>query len=284
MSRPARLTSQPVDVIDEYCLASIFDEAARYLTGNKSIKLSQQQKLRFYALFKYATEGPCNRPKPGLLEMVERAKWSSWNDLGKKLSKDEAVALYIKELDNIVPTWKQDMENQIFDADAQDSDSEENKENSSGGDSGIAISAAQSRMALTEEELASEPEKQTIVYWAGKNSEEKIRAELERNPNLSINFQDEQGRTALHLAVDREHVELVKKLLALFKASVNLQDNEGSTALHYAILTENQTIVEELLRAGARADIEDNEGETAESLADEKLKDIIAKLSKNKAE
>ena len=52
-----------------------FDEASRFLSESRNIKLNDDQKLRFYALFKQATVGPCTVPKPGLLEFVNRAKW-----------------------------------------------------------------------------------------------------------------------------------------------------------------------------------------------------------------
>lgn len=38
---------------------------------NKSVSLSFQ-----------ATEGPCNAPKPGMLDFVKKAKWDAWNSLG----------------------------------------------------------------------------------------------------------------------------------------------------------------------------------------------------------
>ncbi|NXD23391.1 ECI2 isomerase, partial [Spelaeornis formosus] len=41
-----------------------------------------ETKLKLYALFKQATEGPCNAPKPGMLDFVKKAKWDAWNSLG----------------------------------------------------------------------------------------------------------------------------------------------------------------------------------------------------------
>src|SRR4051812_14813723 len=88
-----QLGKNGVDVIDELCEASIFDEAAKYLTRS-TLKLTNDQKLTFYALFKQATIGPCNTPKPSILSMYDRTKWNAWNDLGK-LSKDEAIVRYV---------------------------------------------------------------------------------------------------------------------------------------------------------------------------------------------
>ena len=52
-------------------------------------------KLRIYALFKQATAGPCQAPKPGMLDVVGKAKWQAWKDLGS-MSKQEAERKYIE--------------------------------------------------------------------------------------------------------------------------------------------------------------------------------------------
>lgn len=54
-------------------------------------------KLKFYALFKQATEGDCAAAKPSRLNMVAYAKWEAWNKL-KKTSKDDAMREYVKTL------------------------------------------------------------------------------------------------------------------------------------------------------------------------------------------
>uniref|UniRef100_A0A8C3WE97 Enoyl-CoA delta isomerase 2 n=1 Tax=Catagonus wagneri TaxID=51154 RepID=A0A8C3WE97_9CETA len=51
-------------------------------------------KLKLYALYKQATEGPCNVPKPGVLDFVVKAKWDAWNALGG-LSKEAARRSYV---------------------------------------------------------------------------------------------------------------------------------------------------------------------------------------------
>lgn len=51
-------------------------------------------KLRLYALYKQATEGPCNMPKPGMFDFVNKAKWDAWNALGS-LPKETARQNYV---------------------------------------------------------------------------------------------------------------------------------------------------------------------------------------------
>uniref|UniRef100_A0A667YVG0 Enoyl-CoA delta isomerase 2 n=1 Tax=Myripristis murdjan TaxID=586833 RepID=A0A667YVG0_9TELE len=52
-----------------------------------------EAKLKIYALFKQATQGPCNTPKPGMLDFVNKAKWDSWKSLGS-LSQEDARQQY----------------------------------------------------------------------------------------------------------------------------------------------------------------------------------------------
>ncbi|KAM9307584.1 enoyl-CoA delta isomerase 2-like [Gastrophryne carolinensis] len=58
-------------------------------------------KLKLYALFKQATQGSCNAPKPGMLDFVNKAKWDAWNSLGK-VSKEQARQSYVDLVNNLV--------------------------------------------------------------------------------------------------------------------------------------------------------------------------------------
>ncbi|NWI62938.1 ECI2 isomerase, partial [Todus mexicanus] len=60
-----------------------------------------EAKLKLYALFKQATEGPCNSPKPGMLDFVKKAKWDAWNSLGD-LSKDNARQKYTELVSSLL--------------------------------------------------------------------------------------------------------------------------------------------------------------------------------------
>ncbi|XP_064017192.1 enoyl-CoA delta isomerase 2 isoform X1 [Pogoniulus pusillus] len=60
-----------------------------------------EAKLKLYALFKQATEGPCNAPKPGMLDFVKKAKWDAWNSLGS-LSQDDARRKYAELVSSLV--------------------------------------------------------------------------------------------------------------------------------------------------------------------------------------
>ncbi|CAI8008150.1 Acyl-CoA-binding domain-containing protein 5 [Geodia barretti] len=75
-----------------------------YMADNKT-------KLRFYALYKQATEGPCAAPKPGFWDVVGKAKWEAWSLCGN-MSKEIAMQLYVDELTEVYlygVTWPQYM-------------------------------------------------------------------------------------------------------------------------------------------------------------------------------
>lgn len=55
---------------------SQFESAVNYLTIRfKSLSLTKEEQLRIYSLYKQATEGKCNTPKPWFFYFNERAKW-----------------------------------------------------------------------------------------------------------------------------------------------------------------------------------------------------------------
>ena len=58
--------------------------------------LSNAKQLEVYSLFKQATEGDCNIPRPGMLELKDRAKWDAWD--GKKGMSHEAAEKAYTEL------------------------------------------------------------------------------------------------------------------------------------------------------------------------------------------
>lgn len=75
----------------------------RSLPKSGSYQPSNELMLRFYSYFKQATEGPCDKPKPGFWDVVNRAKWESWNRLGD-MSREDAMQQYVNQLHKIVET------------------------------------------------------------------------------------------------------------------------------------------------------------------------------------
>merc|ERR1712115_759535 len=71
--------------------------------------LSVQVKLEFYGLYKFALEGPCSLPKPGIFQFEKKAKYEAWKTLSDEnnpnriLSKTEAQLAYIEKFKDLFP-------------------------------------------------------------------------------------------------------------------------------------------------------------------------------------
>lgn len=57
-----------------------------------------------HRLYKQATVGPCDAPKPSFFDRKGRAKWQAWADLGQ-LPGGEAQQRYVDLLNRLIPGW-----------------------------------------------------------------------------------------------------------------------------------------------------------------------------------
>lgn len=73
-----------------------FDKAAAAIkaSANENIKMTDDELLQVYSLYKQGSIGDCNTDKPGMLDFKGKAKWGAWDKLKGK-SKEEAQAEYI---------------------------------------------------------------------------------------------------------------------------------------------------------------------------------------------
>lgn len=81
------------------CFSNIADlykkaQAAIADTSQPPRDVSNETKLKMYAYFKQVESGPCTAPRPGMFELVNRAKHDAWAKLGS-LSKEEAMTQYV---------------------------------------------------------------------------------------------------------------------------------------------------------------------------------------------
>ncbi|KAK7269350.1 hypothetical protein RIF29_22075 [Crotalaria pallida] len=73
-------------------------------TKSLTSKFSNSTALLLYSLYHQASIGRCNIPEPSSWKIVERSKWSSWNQLGN-MSSTEAMRLFVKILEEEDPGW-----------------------------------------------------------------------------------------------------------------------------------------------------------------------------------
>lgn len=90
-----------------------------------------------------------------------------------------------------------------------------------------------------------------------------IKLLVDRGANLAS--QDTLGNSALHWAVARKNLDLVRALIEN-SAPLDLQDSAGQTPLHRAVSSSDIQLIQLLLKAGAKVDIPDRTGITAQQL------------------
>ncbi|BFZ58083.1 acyl-CoA-binding protein (ACBP)/diazepam binding inhibitor (DBI)/endozepine (EP) [Savitreella phatthalungensis] len=76
-----------------------FDKAAEEVKNLKT-KPSDDELLRLYGLFKQATVGDNETPKPGMFNLKDKYKWDAWNKLKGK-SQEDAQREYIELVESL---------------------------------------------------------------------------------------------------------------------------------------------------------------------------------------
>lgn len=74
------------------------------MEGLEAKALPDELRLLLFTLYKQATEGPCNEPKPWSWNVIETAKWQGWKQLGD-MSKVDAMRHYVHQLEQNQPDW-----------------------------------------------------------------------------------------------------------------------------------------------------------------------------------
>lgn len=96
-------------------------------------------------------------------------------------------------------------------------------------------------------------------------------------PRININAKNKDGWTALMKAADSDHENIIRLLLTA-GIDINAQNKEGNTAIIIATFWSHKTIVTLLLYAGADPNIKNNENKTALDIASITFKPTLAAL------
>jgi len=225
-----------------YRPSETFDEAAQYLSSAPSLaKVSNNVKLELYGLFKSITVSTVpNTSCPSIFDMTGRAKWNSWQSIGKSYADrlPEAENRYLELAREF--GWKEgspttgtrpSLPSDVDDIWDKDTDSQK----SSGGGMGNFVSTMSQ-----DDQYEREGTAHGIVVTGDVES---LRRYLEAHPTLDLNAADQYGYTLLHLACDRGHVSIVKFLLDR-GVDTSIKDPDELTAIELAQVAEHDDIVQ----------------------------------------
>ncbi|KAI0639688.1 ankyrin [Trametes polyzona] len=229
-----------------YNPSSAFRDAAAYLSNASALSaVSNATKLELYAIFKYLTVSPTpNTPKPSIFDFTGKAKWDAWQSAGQtyKDRPADAEARYLEIARSL--GWEEGAQPESGpesegegaddgDEDIWDSETEAKKHSAEKSGMGRVMSTQMAKDEGSESavsNLAIAGDAQGLVTY------------LEKHREVDVNAKDENGYTALHLAADRGHTEVVRVLLER-GADREIKDQDGFTAKELAEVAGHDEIV-----------------------------------------
>ena len=112
---------------------------------------------------------------------------------------------------------------------------------------------------------AVDDKKETILSYSIKNNNIEVSNLILTSPILDLDYQDKNGNTYLHLAVN-SHQKEIAKLLIEKGIYINKQNKEGETALHLAYSNNDNSIINLLVENGIDKNIVNKKNKMAEEI------------------
>lgn len=236
----------------EQVAAKRFDSAAGYLSKLPSTReLSNDAKLELYGLYKLITLGSQPPPpRPSFFDLIGRAKWDAWANAWKiwsstdgKIRNEEAQCRYLDLAESMgwardscqgketgLGSSETDIGLKAVDLDRLDED-DDSFNQTDGHQTGMGNRVSILKPDETLSELHSTAD--TFHEYAAEGDLAALKAYLRANLDFDLDRRDSSGYTALHLASDRGHLQVVEVLLRA-NADVTLQDPDGFTCKQLA--------------------------------------------------
>ncbi|XP_068748124.1 serine/threonine-protein phosphatase 6 regulatory ankyrin repeat subunit B-like isoform X2 [Montipora capricornis] len=119
----------------------------------------------------------------------------------------------------------------------------------------------------------------TPLHLASQNGDNTLVRVITNHPGVRVDSVTvKTGRTALHVASLRGHIEVASTLISKASTLLHQVDNDGRTALHLAAVNGHRDLLTILIGQGADIDAQDNLGNTALHIAAEAGYPRVVKL------
>ena len=258
-------------MIDKDKLKKEFEDKAEKLRTTK-MKLDNNQKLKFYGLYKVVTAGKYsdkNKLKSGFFDFSTKYKNEAWEKCSV-YSEEEAMINYIKYYCELTGEKLPEF---LSETKISKNIDEITLNVPEGLDSqGLYSSTAkqgQEDVKQFLENVASESEKKFQVLkekiYNGDLITEDTLKEFEKENKMNLlNFKDNIGQSVLHIAVDAMNFSAVDSLIKINYAKdlINEVDNVGMSPMHIAAVNFDLHIYDLLTQTNPNYNIKDKEGKT----------------------
>ncbi|KAM7267045.1 hypothetical protein ACFE04_009211 [Oxalis oulophora] len=199
------------------------------------------------------------------VESTELDETQAWQKLGA-MPPEDAMIKYLDAVTEIFPTW------------ASGAAAKRKGASGSGGTDSNGPMGPVFSSFVYEEESGNELKMDAIHAFAREGEVNNLLKCVEKG--AAVNSKDGEGRTPLHWAVDRGHLDVVQALVSN-NADVNAKDDEGQTPLHYAVVCDRESIAEFLVKQNADLDAKDNDGHAPRGLCESNWSWLGTPLKKN---
>ena len=256
--------------IDIEKLKKTFEEKSTQLKNSppKNIKLNNNQKLKFYGLFKVATVGKYsekNKLKAGFFDFETKYKNQAWEKCSI-YNQTEAMIEYIKYYCELTgEKFEMNFSKPKISIDELNLDIPDLESQS--------LYSSNAKESLLEKEKflekASEEEKkfQNLKddIYQGELITEEILKKFENDNKINLlSFRDTIGQSILHVSVDAINFSAVDSLIKLnyAKELIDVGDDVNMTPMHIAAINFDIHIYESLISLNPNLKLKDNEGKT----------------------
>jgi acyl-CoA-binding protein len=212
------------------------------------VVMTPGDKLMLYGLYKQILGGDAPEQLPHKMGFLsEHYKLSSWQKM-HGMPMDVAIQHYIDAVNHFTSNGSNDEE-------------EENDDVGGLGPAAVSVPAVEENGGYSDDGSVEAH----LLRAAGENDVTALHKLLEL-PDVNVDYADESGQTALHLAADKNAVKAMEMLIAA-GCNVNAADGDGISVLQAAVIAGHVEICRILLQAGANPDQADADGDTPRSCA-----------------
>jgi len=210
-----------------------FDKACQFFQAHVG-DADQELILQIYGLYKCAKQGRCaeNQNPCSMFDMEGRAKWEAWFKASDEVpSKGAAMEQYVEVLASRWPQWESDSSETAPGAPVAKKPAQ-----------GMGFSVSTMQAPVADDNIEKD-----LLFWICEGDAQQVKGLLKAGADINQTFEVSGEQTALHMASEAGAHELVVELLRWPAIKLHEVDEDGKTALHLAMENHHTECAQALL-------------------------------------